>query len=129
MKINYILTAILFLSLNMSCTTKEKKELIIGEWKFQSSINLRTNKTIKKATRNDPFYAIINKDIVILTDKKNKNENGKYHWQMKGDSIILISELNDTLNIYLKEINERKMVVDYYFLGKTRSIFEKVTDQ
>jgi len=117
----------------MSCTTKEKKELIIGEWKFQSSINLRTNKTIKKATRNDPSYAIINKDIVILTDKKNENENenenDKFHWQMKGDSIILISELNDTLKIYLKEINERKMVVDYYFLGKTRSIFEKVTDQ
>ncbi len=123
MKNIYILFTILILL--SSCRNQEKKELILGDWKFLSSTNLRTNKIIKKFDKTDPLFAIINKDLIILTDKKEKAKADKFPWKIVGDSLKILLENKDTLSIYLKEINHEKMILDFYFLGKTRIILEK----
>ncbi len=126
MKIKFTLTIILFVLLFTGCNTKGEKELIIGEWEFKSSINLRTNKTIKKAKRNDPFYAIINKKFIVLTDKKNNND--KFHWKMKNSIIEMNLSNNEIMKFHIKELTEKKMVVEFnspFTAGKLRIIFGK----
>ena len=112
---------VIFLFLIASCSTKSKYEMLLGEWKLQSGIDLETH-TIN--TDIESMYAIINKDYIILTDKKDMERNEEYRWNLKQDSLIVILD-GDSLFIYLKELNEKKMVVDYDLFGKTRLIFEK----
>ncbi|MFN2372343.1 MAG: lipocalin family protein [Cyclonatronaceae bacterium] len=109
------------LFLMASCSSKSKNEMLLGEWKLQSEIDLETH-TINNDV--EPMYAIINKDYIILTDKKDMERNEEYRWNLKHDSLIVILD-GDSTFIYLKELNEKKLVVDYDFFGKTRLIFEK----
>lgn len=104
-----------------SCSSKSKYEMLLGEWKLQSEIDLETH-TINNDV--ESMYAIINKDFIILTDKKDMERNEEYRWNLKQDSLIVILD-GDSTFIYLKELNEKKLVVDYDFFGKTRLIFEK----
>lgn len=104
-----------------SCSSKSKYEMLLGEWKLQSEIDLETH-TINNDV--ESMYAIINKDYIILTDKKDMERNEEYRWNLKQDSLIVILD-GDSTFIYLKELNEKKLVVDYDFFGKTRLIFEK----
>lgn len=123
-KITLLMMA-MFLVLIAGCSSKSKDELLLGEWKLYSSMDLKTN-TIEKAQDDEPMYAIINKDAIILTDKKDMARNEKYRWHLIKDSLIVLFEDKDTLSIvYLKELNEKKLVVDYEWLGKTRLIFER----
>lgn len=117
-----LLRMAIFLVLITGCSSKSK-ELLPGEWKLHSSIDLETN-TIDKAEDDKPIYAILNKDSIILTDKKDMEENKEFRWHLKQDSLIVISD-GDSLSVYLKELNEKKLIVDYDWFGVTRLIFEK----
>lgn len=122
-KITLLMMAI-FLVLIASCSSKSKDNLLLGEWKLHSSKDLETN-TIEKAQDDEPMYAIINKDAIILTDKKDMARNEEFQWNLKQDSLIVIFEDKDTLSIYLKELNKKRLVVDFNFLKETRLIFER----
>jgi hypothetical protein len=116
----------IFILVITGCKDKTKNELLQGEWKFHSSIDLKTNKTIKKAEKNEPLFALINKDFIILTSKNDKERVEKYQWKMIDDSLQLIkSTTKDTFLIYLKLVNEERLEVDMNFLGKTRLVFKK----
>lgn len=111
----------------VACAKKSTKEMLLGEWKFHSSIDLKTNKTIKKGEENKPLYALINKDFIILTTKNNNEKDEKYRWKLKADTLELIkSTSKDTFLIYLKFINEERLEIEMDFFGKLSVKFEKV---
>ena len=115
------------LLLLVSCAKKSTQEMLLGEWKFHSSIDLKTNKTIKKGEENKPLYALINKDFIILTTKNNNEKDEKYRWKLKSDTLELIkSTSKDTFLIYLKFINEERLEIEMDFFGKLCVKFEKV---
>lgn len=125
-RISLLVITFLILAI-VSCKEKTTKEMLLGEWKFHSSIDLKTNKTIKKGEENKPLYALINKDFIILTTKKNNEKDEKYTWKLKADTIELIkSTSKDTFLIYLKFINEERLEIEMDFFGKLCVKFEKV---
>ena len=125
-RISLLVITFLILAI-VSCKEKTTKEMLLGEWKFHSSIDLKTNKTIKKGEENKPLYALINKDFIILTTKKNNEKDEKYRWKLKADTLELIkSTSKDTFLIYLKFINEERLEIEMDFFGKLSVKFEKV---
>jgi len=126
MKKIILLLITIFLVLITCCSSKSKDKLLLGEWRLHSIIDLEKN-TVEKAQDDEPMYAIINKDYIILTDKKDTKGNEEYRWHLIKDSLMVFwgNKDKDTLSVYLKELNEKKLVVDFNFLGETRLIFEK----
>lgn len=125
-RISLLVITFLILAI-VSCKETTTKEMLLGEWKFHSSIDLKTNKTIKKGEENKPLYALINKDFIILTTKKNNEKDEKYTWKLKADTLELIkSTSKDTFLIYLKFINEERLEIEMDFFGKLCVKFEKV---
>lgn len=124
--INSFIVVILILLIS-SCNSKTKNEMLQGEWKFHSSIDVKTNKTVKKAEKKKPLFAVITKNAIILTDKNDKTMDEKYFWKLKDDSLLLVkSRRIDTIYIYLKLVNEKRLEVEMDFLGKTRLVFKKL---
>lgn len=118
---------IIIVPLLVGCVRKTKSELLQGEWKFVASYDLITNKELDKFNSEDPIFVIIDSNSINIKHKLNQKKNDKYFWHMKQDSLY-VTTLNkmNTFPIFLKTLNEEKLVLELYAIGETKIELERI---
>jgi len=110
----------------LTCYSQNKSELIIGKWKFEKKIDLRTTQEKKADKINDP--QIIESDQVsdtFLTFNKtdnyyNEKEFGK--WEIKKDSLLIYRKVSKD-NEHLDKKMRDEYLKDKFLILKKDGIY------
>lgn len=112
------------------CNQKSNSQLILGEWEFVASYDLEKDKVIENTDAEISFFAIVKPEVIELTDKEDLENKEKYFWEIKGDTLFVTSENKmNTYPIFLKELDENKLIIELNFLGETRLEFKRTDNK
>lgn len=130
MKMTKIQSTLLFMGFLLvgltSCGEKSKKEMILGEWKWVSTTELKTQQ-ITKATDNEKIFAIVTQDSLLIREKKARTSNNeRYAYQfIQGDSLKLSSNGKYMVTAAIKTLDKNNLELELDIFGPARMKFEK----